>query len=222
MTGRLDIWIKPDTPKCQEIIQIIGDDPRVRLIDADQFRLYVPRELREVPGFVWKDKRGKNHPWDGDKCLEYVRLYFTNANNHLIGQQAGAPIMDVRHQQRYPQQQQQPMYPSYNRPQQPQSQYPQQQPQRPPQQPNYNQPMRTPHARQPQQPQPQQMQQQQSKGIGFGQHGFSNAMAGQVNGQSVIAIDDSKMMLQGTQHGLSSQDVLSQRNQQDQMFLARR
>ena len=217
---KLDIWILPNTPKCDEIIDIVGDDPRVRLIDARQFRNYKPKELSEAPGFVWTDSKGKRHPWQGDNCLDYVRLYFSNPNRHLLGPHAGAPIMDVRQQQQMYSQQPQthaPQQISYN--QQPIT----------PQQPNYNQPMRTPHS---QRPPPQQQQQSQSqsqsmsseppKTMGFGQHKFTHAMQGQVNGKSVVAIDDSRMMLQGTQHKMSAQDVLSQRNQQDQMYLTRR
>ena len=207
----IDIWVFPDTPNCQEVARIIGDDRRARLIDAKQFRDYLPPELSKVPGFVFRAKDGKTYPWEGEKCVEYVRLHFGNPSQNLVGSLAGVPVQDVRdrqpyygHQQtQYPPLQQQTQYP----PPQQQTQYP------PPQ--NYQQQHQ-------QQPRSQSVMPQGGGGrssVGsFGSRNFASLMQGQVRGGAVISIDEGRMGLAGA----APPDIMAERQRQDAMYLPKR
>jgi len=200
----IDIWVFPDTPNCQKIAHIIGNDRRARLIDARQFREYLPPELTKVPGFIFKARDGKTYPWQGEDCVKYVQLHFGNPTQNLVGALAGVPVQDVR--DRPPQYNQQPPY----NPQPQQPQYNQQ-----PQQPQYN--------RQPQYNPPQQQQQRPAtypppKTGGFGNHNFSSLMKNQVRGGAVISIDEGRMGIAGTK----APDIMAERARQDAMYLPRR
>lgn len=213
----MDIWIYPGTPKCDQVAHLIGRDSRVRLIDAKQYADYVPSELNTVPGFVFTASDGKRYPWQGDQCLQYVKLYF------------GKTIQDIRDRP------QQPYYPpggqpggnpgqySYQQPAYtepyhvPQTGYPQQ-PQRP--QPGYGP---APHHGQshPQAPVPRRQHPQQGgPQMGFGQHTFSNLMQGRVTKNGVMTIDDSKFALSG-QGPSSAQAIAEERARQDRMYMQR-
>lgn len=167
MTSTIDIWVFPNTPRCQEVAHLVGTDRRVRLLDARQFRDYVPKELEEVPGFVFTAKNGKRYAWQGEKCVQYVRLYFGQGRN-MMGPMAGAPVRDIRdhHPQTLP-----------YRP--PAAAQPQPQPYQP-------QPYQPPVAAQPQHPQPQ-------PGMSFGSHRFSQLMQGRVHNGTVMSLDERQM-----------------------------
>jgi hypothetical protein len=204
----IDIWVFPDTPNCHEVARIVGNDRRARLIDAKQFRDYLPQELTKVPGFVFKARDGKRYPWEGDKCVEYVRLHFGNPSQNLVGSLAGVPVQDVRDRpqtrQQYPPQQQQ--YPPQ------QQQYPPQQQQFPPQQQQY------PPQQQQYPPQQQIPAPRQNNAGSFGNRGFASLMQGQVRGGSVIAIDEGRMGISGGR----APDIMAERQQQDSMYLPKR
>lgn len=214
----IDIWIFPNTPNCDEVARLVGNDRRARLIDAKKFKDYLPPELTQVPGFVFKARDGKIYPWEGKKCLEYVRLHFSDPTKNLIGQLAGTPVQDIRDQPRTsygpPQQrhraqhshytpvgknypQAAPAQPSYNH--RPQNHQMQPQPQERPPQAAYNQPRTQPIN-------------------SFRSTGFANLMRNQVRGKTVVALDEGRMSVGGAPSGNNS-DIMAERARQDAMYL---
>lgn len=218
----IDIWVFPDTPNCQEVARIVGNDRRARLIDAKQFRDYLPPELSKVPGFVFKARDGKRYSWEGEKCVEYVRLHFGNPSQNLVGQLAGVPVQDVRDRPRnqYAPQQQYPPQQQGQYPPQQQGQYPpQQQGQYPPQQQGQYPPQQQGQHPPQQQTQPVMPGPSGRSSVGkFGSHNFASLMQGQVRGGAVISIDEGRMGIAGAR----ATDVMAERQRQDAMYLPRR